>query len=338
MKVLLTGGTGFIGSHASIVLLQAGHDVTIYDNLSRSTISVLKQIFLITNRKPDFIEGDIRNTDLLTKVFNNFEFDAVVHFAGLKSPQESILEPLKYYDNNVSGSLSLLKAMAKSSLRKIIFSSSASVYGDSCSFPLREDSVLEMPRNPYAQSKFMVEQVLGQLCNSDSLWSALCLRYFNPVGAHATGRIGERFDPNSSNLATVVARVAMRRLPTLKIYGSDYPTVDGTGVRDFIHVMDVAEGHNSALRYVGSNSGFRIINLGTGRPYSVKEFVKTYETENGIQVPFEIVNRREGDIAESWASVSLAKKMLDWESNYSLSEMCRDSWRWQQTLYSDDKV
>ena len=262
----------------------------------------------------------------------------MVHFAGLKSPQESILEPLKYYDNNVSGSLSLLKAMAKSSLRKIIFSSSASVYGDSCSFPLREDSVLEMPRNPYAQSKFMVEQVLGQLCNSDSLWSALCLRYFNPVGAHATGRIGERFDPNSSNLATVVARVAMRRLPTLKIYGSDYPTVDGTGVRDFIHVMDVAEGHNSALRYVGSNSGFRIINLGTGRPYSVKEFVKTYETENGIQVPFEIVNRREGDIAESWASVSLAKKMLDWESNYSLSEMCRDSWRWQQTLYSDDKV
>lgn len=326
--ILVTGGTGYIGSHAAVELLSAGHDVFIVDNLCNSKMSVLDRIERVSGWRPDFLNLDIRDRTALRRVFAEHSFDAVIHFAGLKAVGDSVERPLVYYDNNVSGSVALIECMAEAGVKTIVFSSSATVYGELPTVQFRED-LPSAPCNPYGRSKRMIEEILTDIAKSDPSWRVALLRYFNPVGAHASGVIGE--DPNDipNNLMPYIAQVAMGKLKELLVYGADYPTRDGTGVRDYIHVVDLARGHLLALNKLTERSGVLTLNLGTGRGYSVLEMVRAFSRASGKQVPYRIVGRRPGDIAEFYADPALARDVLGWEARFGIDSMCADSWRWQ---------
>ena len=329
MRILVTGGTGFIGSHTCVALLAEGHEVVVLDNLSNSQEKVAEQVEKIAGRRVTFILGDVRDADLLARVLSEHAIDAVIHFAGLKAVGESVAQALRYYDWNIGGTISLCKAMAAAGVKTLIFSSSATVYGDPASLPIRED----FPRsatNPYGASKLMIEDILADLVKSDSEWRIARLRYFNPVGAHESGLIGESPNGVPNNLMPYVAQVANGQRECLSVFGGDYPTPDGTGVRDYIHVMDLAEGHVAALEYLRRESGLLTVNLGTGRGYSVLEMIKAFEKASGRPVPYTIVERRPGDVAACYADPSLAEKLLGWRASRGIDEMCRDAWHWQQ--------
>ena len=325
--ILVTGGTGYIGSHTVVQLLEAGNKVVILDNLCNSKREVINRIEQTTGKRPDLVIGDIRDRDTLRSLFANHGIDAVIHFAGLKAVGESVAEPLKYYDNNVSGSVVLFEEMAKANVKTLVFSSSATVYGDPASVPITEDFPLK-PTNPYGQSKLMVEDILRDLYKSDPSCKIALLRYFNPVGAHESGLIGE--DPSGipNNLMPFVAQVAVGKRPKLQVFGNDYPTPDGTGIRDYIHVDDLAAGHLAALNAL-QQPGLVTVNLGTGRGYSVLEMIKAFETASNNKVAYDIVARRPGDIAACYADPALAKELLGWEAKLGLERMCKDAWRWQ---------
>jgi len=327
--ILVTGGTGYIGSHTVVQLLGAGHEVVIIDNLCNSKASVLDRIERITGRKPQFLQVDLRDQSALRRLFTAHRFAAVVHFAGLKAVGESVEKPLAYYDNNVTGSVRLFESMAEAGVKTIVFSSSATVYGQPPSMPVRENSPLCVT-NPYGRTKLMIEDMLRDVAAMDSNWRVGLLRYFNPVGAHSSGLIGE--DPNGipNNLMPYIAQVAAGRLKELPVYGNDYPTQDGTGVRDYIHVVDLARGHLAALEALRKQPGVLTVNLGTGRGYSVLEMVRAFEATSGRSVPYRVVGRRPGDIAECYADPSLAFEKLGWRAELGIEAMCSDTWRWQQ--------
>ena len=326
--ILLTGGTGYIGSHTCILLLQAGYDVVIIDNLCNSNISVLDHIETLAGRRPDFVQADIRDEKAVSDLFTKHDIYAVIHFAGLKAVGESVEKPILYYRNGVEASICLFEQMNKHNVKKIVFSSSATVYGDPASLPITEDFPLSVT-NPYGQNKLMVENILKDISYADKDWEVIMLRYFNPVGAHESGLIGE--DPNGipNNLMPYVAQVAVGKLPHMNVFGDDYPTKDGSGVRDYIHVVDLASGHIKALDVINNNEGCQIFNLGTGKGYSVLEVIKTFEKISEKEIPFKIAPRREGDIAECYADPSLSKKILGWEAKFGMDEMIRDHWNWQ---------
>ncbi len=329
MRILVTGGTGFIGSHTCVALLAEGHEVVVLDNLSNSQEKVAEQVEKIAGRRVTFVLGDVRDTDFLARVLSEHAIDAVIHFAGLKAVGESVAQALRYYDWNIGGTISLCKAMAAAGVKTLIFSSSATVYGDPASLPIRED----FPRsatNPYGASKLMIEDILADLVTSDSERRIARLRYFNPVGAHESGLIGESPNGIPNNLMPYVAQVANGQRQCLSVFGGDYPTPDGTGVRDYIHVRDLAEGHVAALEYLKRESGLLTVNLGTGRGYSVLEMIKAFEKVSGRPVPYTIVERRPGDVAACYADPSLAEKLLGWRASRGIDEMCRDAWHWQQ--------
>jgi UDP-glucose 4-epimerase len=340
--VLLTGGTGYIGSHTCVELLKAGYDTVVLDNLCNSSRAVPDRIERITGRQPFFIEGDIRDRAALDRIFAEHSIDAVLHFAALKAVAESAARPLDYYDNNVCGSASLFAAMDAHGVRRIVFSSSATVYGIASEMPVSEASPTA-PVNPYGHTKRMVEQMLHDLAEADPDWRTICLRYFNPVGAHESGLIGEDPRETPTNLMPYVAQVAIGRLPRLQVFGSDYPTSDGTGVRDYIHVTDLALGHVAALQRVltATAGGHTTVNLGTGRGHSVLEVVHAFMRVNGRPVPYEVVGRRPGDVAVSFADATLAHSMFGWKAERDLDRMCEDTWRWQSANpdgYADDRI
>jgi UDP-glucose 4-epimerase len=328
--ILITGGTGYIGSHTAVELIQAGFDVLIVDNFCNSKASVLDRIERIVGRRPGFVEADVRDREAMRALFANHHFNAVIHFAGLKAVGESVGQPLRYYDNNIHGSLVLFEAMAEAGVKTLVFSSSATVYGDPHAVPIDEDFPLSAT-NPYGRSKLIVEEILGDVAHADTSWHIALLRYFNPVGAHESGLIGE--DPNGipNNLMPYISKVAAGTLPELSVFGSDYPTHDGTGVRDYIHVVDLARGHLAALRKLQASSGLFTVNLGTGQGYSVLDVIRAFETASGQKVPYRIVARRPGDISECYANPARAKLLLDWQAQYGIEDMCRDAWRWQST-------
>lgn len=327
--VLVTGGTGYIGSHTVVELLAAGRDVVIVDNLCNSKASVLDRIEHIAGRRPEFAEIDIRNRAALRDLMARRPIDAVVHFAGLKAVGESVEKPLAYYDSNVSGSAVLFECMVESGIRSIAFSSSATIYGEPASVPISE-SFPTSPANPYGRTKLMIEEMLRDIAVADSGWHVALLRYFNPVGAHRSGQIGE--DPNGipNNLMPYIAQVAVGKLKELPVFGSDYPTPDGTGVRDYTHVVDLARGHLAALDALGQRTGVLTINLGTGRGYSVLEMVKAFAAASGRPVPYRIMPRRPGDIAQCYADPARARELLGWRAELGIEAMCADTWRWQQ--------
>ncbi len=328
-SILITGGTGYIGSHTAVELIATGHRVFIIDNLCNSKASVLDRIERIAGQRPGFEQLDIRNRTALQALFATHRFDAVIHFAGLKSVGESVAKPLEYFDNNVSGSVVLFECMMEAGVRSIVFSSSATVYGAPASVPIRENFPLSAT-NPYGRTKLMVEDILRDLARADSTWHIALLRYFNPVGAHVSGLIGE--DPNGipNNLIPYVAQVAAGKLKELSVYGNDYPTADGTGVRDYIHVIDLAHGHLAALEALRERPGALAINLGTGQGYSVLDMVKAFSAVSGRPVPYRFVARRPGDIAECYADPALAREVLGWHAQLGIEAMCADTWRWQQ--------
>jgi len=329
MKVLVTGGAGYIGSHTCVELMQAGHEVFIFDNFSSSHAAAIGRIARIAGRTPEFTKADVRDSGALREVFARHRFDAVIHFAGLKAVGESVEKPIEYYDNNVQGALVLCRAMAQAGVGVLVFSSSATVYGNAASVPIREDAPLG-PTNPYGHSKLMVERILQDLEASDpGAWRIALLRYFNPVGAHPSGLIGEDPQGIPNNLMPNIAQVAVGIREKIRVFGSDYPTRDGTGVRDYIHVVDLARGHLAALETMQRERRGLTVNLGTGRGVSVLETVRAFERASGRAVPFERVARRAGDVAECYADPSLAEKILGWKATYTLEDMCRDTWRWQ---------
>ena len=327
--ILVTGGTGYIGSHTVVEMMAAGHEVFIIDNLCNSKASVLDRIGRIAGRRPGFAQMDVRDRAALRQLFSAQRFDAVIHFAGLKAVGESVAKPLAYYDNNVSGSVVLFECTAEAGVRTIVFSSSATVYGEPASVPIREDFPLSAS-NAYGRSKLMIEEILRDLAKTDALWRLALLRYFNPVGAHASGLIGE--DPNDvpNNLVPYIAQVAVGKLKELPVYGADYPTPDGTGVRDYVHVVDLARGHLAALNALRACDGVMTVNLGTGRGYSVLEMVRAFAAASGKLVPYRIVARRPGDIAQCYADAALASATLGWQAQLGIEAMCADTWRWQQ--------
>jgi len=327
--VLVTGGAGYIGSHTCVELLQAGHEVVVFDNLRNSKSSVLARIGKIAGRRPEFVEGDVRDGAALNQIFTRYSVGAVLHFAGLKAVGESITHPLEYYDNNVQGSMVLLDTMARHGVKSLVFSSSATVYGAPASLPIREDFPLAAT-NPYGRSKIMVEDILRDLFVADPQWRIALLRYFNPVGAHESGLIGESPSGIPNNLMPYVSRVASAKLEALSVFGDNYPTSDGTGVRDYIHVVDLAKGHLAAMDYIGKSSGVVTVNLGTGQGHSVLELVRAFERESGRKIPYRIVGRRAGDIAECYTDPKFAETLLGWRAELGLERMCRDTWRWQQ--------
>lgn len=329
MKVLVTGGMGYIGSHTCVQMLKSGIEPIIIDNLCNSKISVLNRIEALTNIRPTFYIGDIRDSKILDKIFTDHKISSVIHFAGLKAVGESMTKPIEYYDNNVNGSLVLARSMRKAGVKSIVFSSSATVYGDPNSIPITEDFPTGATTNPYGRSKFMVECILSDLFSACEDWSVTLLRYFNPVGAHPSGVIGEDPIGVPNNLMPFIAQVAIGRREKLSIFGGDYPTPDGTGIRDYIHVMDLADGHIAALNRVGNKAGLHIYNLGTGKGSSVIEMVNAFSKACGKSISYEICPRRNGDIAESWASTAKAEKELDWKARRGLSEMTTDAWNWQ---------
>jgi UDP-glucose 4-epimerase len=327
--ILVTGGNGYIGSHACVALAQAGHELLIFDNLCNSRGDVVDRLATICGRRPRFVLGDVRDAALLDDLFDRHAVKAVMHFAGLKAVGESVAKPLEYYDNNVQGTLQLLAAMRRAQVQTLVFSSSATVYGDPASVPIREN----FPRsatNPYGRSKLMIEDILADLHQAEPGWRIARLRYFNPVGAHESGLIGEDPQGIPNNLAPFLAQVAAGRREFVSIWGSDYPTPDGTGVRDYIHVDDLAEGHVAALDYLKRQGGLLTVNLGTGQGYTVHEMVKAFEQASGRPIPYKIGPRRPGDIAQCWADPSLAQTLLDWKARRGLEQMCVDAWRWQQ--------
>jgi UDP-glucose 4-epimerase len=328
-SVLVTGGAGFIGSHACVLLLEDGWRVTVVDNLVNSSEESLRRVRAITGRDLAFHKVDLLDGEALDGIFEAGRFDAVIHFAGLKAVGESTGMPLRYYANNVTGTLVLLETMKRHGVFDLVFSSSATVYGEPPSVPIVEDFPLG-PQNPYGRTKLVIEEICRDLARAEPPWRILLLRYFNPVGAHASGRIGE--DPRGipNNLMPYVMQVAVGRLPRLAVYGGDWPTPDGTGVRDYIHVVDLVEGHLAALRALGRTKGCEAVNLGTGRGWSVLEVVRAAEAATGRKIPFEIVARRPGDIAACWADPSRAAGKLGWRAGKSLDEMCADAWRWQR--------
>jgi UDP-glucose 4-epimerase len=328
MRVLVTGGAGYIGSHTCVEMLKEGMDVVVVDNLDNSKEESLHRVCDIAGRDLTFVKADLRDRAALERIFQDHAFDAAVHFAGLKAVGESVQMPLAYYDNNIGGTLTLCQTMAAAGVKDIVFSSSATVYGDPASVPIREPFPLSAT-NPYGRSKLFIEEILRDLQLSDPEWNVILLRYFNPVGAHPSGRIGE--DPNGipNNLMPFVAQVAVGKLPRLRVFGSDYPTPDGTGVRDYIHVVDLARGHLAAINKLRDNPGAAVYNLGTGRGYSVLEMVAAFERASGRPVPYEIVGRRPGDIATCYADPSLAREALGWQAELGIDDMVRDTWRWQ---------
>lgn len=327
--VLVTGGCGYIGSHTVVELLEAGNRVTILDNLSNSSPLVLDHIAGICRTRPRFVQADVRDEAALMDVFRSTMFDAVIHFAGLKAVGESVAEPQRYFDNNITGSLTLFRAMAAANVWQLVFSSSATVYGDPHAVPIREDFPLRVT-NPYGRSKLMVEEMLRDIAMADDRWRIALLRYFNPTGAHPSGEIGE--DPRGApnNLMPYIAQVAIGRRAVLSVFGNDYPTHDGTGVRDYIHVVDLARGHLAALKTLRCAAGVLTVNLGTGQGYSVLDMVKAFEQASGRAVPYAFAPRRPGDIAACFADPSLAVSLLGWRAEFGLDAMCRDSWNWQR--------
>ncbi|MGP7735177.1 UDP-glucose 4-epimerase GalE [Oceanimonas smirnovii] len=329
MTVLVTGGTGYIGSHAIVELQNAGHQVLALDNLCNSSRESLLRVEQITGKPVPFVQGDIRDASLLSRVFRDYSITAVMHFAGLKAVGESVVRPLEYYDVNVNGTLMLAKAMNEAGVFNLVFSSSATVYGSPESMPINEQCAVGGTTNPYGTSKLMVEKMLQDVAASDERWSIALLRYFNPVGAHESGLIGE--DPSGvpNNLLPYVTQVAVGQRERLSVFGGDYPTEDGTGVRDYIHVVDLAVGHLRAIEYIAARKGVSIFNLGTGRGYSVLEIVAAFERVTGRKVPYAIMPRRAGDIAECWSDPARAKQELGWVARRSLEQMLADAWRWQ---------
>jgi len=329
MKVLVTGGAGYIGSHTVVQLIEEGHEVIIFDNFCNASRESIKRVEKIVKQNIEIVEGDIRNTEDVTTVFTLHKIDVVVHFAGLKAVHESVEEPLKYYDNNVNGTVVLCEVMQKFACKSIIFSSSATVYGDPKSVPITE-SFPTGATNPYGRSKLFVEEILKDLYISDNTWKVILLRYFNPVGAHKSGTIGENPNGVPNNLMPYITQTAIGTRKRLQVYGNDYRTTDGTGVRDYIHVVDLAKGHLKALDKMKEDIGVLTVNLGTGIGYSVLEMVEAFEKASGQKVPYEIVGRRAGDIDQCYAETTLAEKLLGWKARKGLSEMCEDSWRWQK--------
>jgi len=328
MTVLVTGGAGYIGSHTCLQLLQSGYDIVVLDNFSNSQPISLARVKQLSGVDFPTILGDIRDKSALRDLFNRYAITSVIHFAGLKAVGESTEKPMLYYDNNVAGSLALFEVMAEFGVKTIVFSSSATVYGDPSSVPIREDFPLSAT-NPYGQTKLMIEHMLRDIHHADSSWRIGILRYFNPIGAHESGMIGE--DPNGipNNLLPYVSQVAVGKLKKLRVFGNDYPTPDGTGVRDYIHVVDLADGHLAALRYLEKTSDLLTVNLGTGIGYSVLDVVNAFSNESGIEIAYEIMPRRAGDVAMNYADPALAKTLLGWTATRNLAQMCADTWRWQ---------
>lgn len=331
MRILVTGGAGFIGSHTIIELFKAGHEVVVIDNLCNSSKESLKRVGEITGKTIPFHEVDIRNREGLEKVFGTEgPFDACIHFAGLKAVGESVAKPYEYYENNIGGTLVLLDILRKHNCKNLIFSSSATVYGDPARIPITEECPKGHCTNPYGQTKSMLEEIMIDIQKADNSWNIVLLRYFNPIGAHPSGKIGE--DPNGipNNLMPYITQVAVGKRAELGVFGNDYDTHDGTGVRDYIHVVDLACGHVAALKAISNRCGLEIFNLGTGRGYSVLDVVKAFEKANGVKVPYSIKPRRPGDIATCYSDPAKANKVLGWKAQYDIEQMCRDSWNWQK--------
>ena len=327
MKILVSGGTGYIGSHTCVELINSGHEVVIFDNLYNSSIDVLDKIEKITGVKPKFYKADMTVKEELEPIFEENDFDAVIHFAGLKAVGESVRKPLEYYHNNIYGTLNLIAAMKEHGVKRIIFSSSATVYGDPAFVPITEECPMGHTTNPYGETKAMLERILTDVQKADDEWSVVLLRYFNPIGAHESGIIGELPNGIPNNLMPYIMQVAVGKLKELGVFGDDYDTPDGTGVRDYIHVVDLAKGHVCAVDKVMEGNGVNIYNLGTGNGYSVLDIVKAFEKANGVQIPYSIKPRREGDIATCYANPEKAFKELGWKAEYDLTRMCKDSWR-----------
>lgn len=329
MDVLITGGMGYIGSHTCVQMIAAGMTPIMVDNLCNAKAEVLNRIEALTGVRPAFYQGDIRDEAFLDSVFAKHDVQAVIHFAGLKAVGESVSKPIEYYDNNVNGTLVLVRSMRKAGVKSLVFSSSATVYGDPQTVPITETSPTGATTNPYGCSKYMVEQCLADLVVAEPEWSITLLRYFNPVGAHPSGTMGEDPQGIPNNLMPFIAQVAVGRREKLAVFGNDYATPDGTGVRDYIHVMDLADGHIAALQVVGTQAGLHIYNLGTGKGSSVLDMVNAFSQACGKAVPYEICPRRPGDIAECWASTEKAQRELGWQAKLSLADMTADTWRWQ---------
>ena len=328
-SILVTGGAGYIGSHTVLLLLEAGHQVVVLDNLSNSSRESLNRVERLAGKAVAFVEGDIRDANCLDTLFSDYDIAAVIHFAGLKAVGESVAMPLSYYDCNVTGSLRLLEAMERAGVHTMVFSSSATVYGDPATVPIREDFPLSST-NPYGATKLHIEDMLRDLYRSNEKWKLALLRYFNPVGAHESGQIGEDPAGIPNNLMPYIAQVAVGKREKLGVFGGDYPTADGTGVRDYIHVMDLAQGHLAALEALDADGGLLTVNLGTGRGYSVLEMVTAFSQASGRPVPYEIVERRPGDVASCYADPAHANAVLGWEAQRGIEKMCEDHWRWQK--------
>ena len=330
MSILVTGGAGYIGSHTVVELQKAGYEVVILDNLSNANEKVLGRIEALTGKPAPFYKTDIRDREGLEQIFENEKIDACIHFAGLKAVGESVAKPWEYYENNIAGTLTLVDVMRKHGVKNIIFSSSATVYGNPSEIPITENCPKGTCTNPYGWTKSMLEQILTDIQKADPEWNVVLLRYFNPIGAHKSGTIGE--DPKGipNNLMPFITQVAVGKRDHLNVFGNDYPTHDGTGVRDYIHVVDLAVGHVAALKKIEENAGLKVYNLGTGVGYSVLDIVKAFEEANGVRIPYEIVPRRPGDIAECWSDPAKAYEEMGWKTQYTIQDMCADSWNWQK--------
>ena len=329
MKVLVTGGAGYIGSHTCVELIEAGHDPVVIDNLCNSNRESLNRVKMITGKDVPFFEGDVRNEALLDNLFYEHNIECVIHFAGLKAVGESVAKPLEYYENNLCATMTLCRVMARHGVKKIIFSSSATVYSGDNEMPLSENAKTGNCTNPYGWTKYMGEQILRDLTVADPAWSVVLLRYFNPVGAHSSGLIGEHPNGIPNNLMPFISQTAIGKLQHLNVFGNDYPTHDGTGVRDYIHVVDLAKGHVAAISHLMVNKGVSVFNLGTGIGYSVLDMVHAFEEANGISVPYEIAPRRPGDLAVCYADPSKSREVLGWSAVRDQTDMCRDTWNWQ---------
>lgn len=329
MAILVTGGAGYIGSHTCVELLDAGYDVVVLDNLSNSSEKSLDRVKALTGKEVKFYKGDILDRDILNKIFKEEKIDSCIHFAGLKAVGESVAKPWEYYNNNIAGTLTLVDVMRQNGCKSIIFSSSATVYGDPAQIPITEECPKGQCTNPYGWTKSMLEQILMDIYKADNEWNVILLRYFNPIGAHKSGTMGENPNGIPNNLMPYITQVAVGKLKELGVFGDDYDTPDGTGVRDYIHVVDLAVGHVKAINKIKENPGVKVYNLGTGNGYSVLDVIKAFSKACGHDVPYVIKERRPGDIATCYSDASLAKKELGWEAQYGIDEMCADSWKWQ---------